>query len=117
MRCFKALPSSERTFQIFFSLNQDTIWCVEGINFQNYMAITSNNEHARRFMWERVMERGIETPDNGVHHIDMSENGLDFKSIDRLTDTEDDSKTDKDNSSENETNKEKLSSNDDIKQY
>ncbi|XP_044593137.1 uncharacterized protein LOC123270991 [Cotesia glomerata] len=90
------------------------VWCVEGINFQNYIAITSNNDHARRFMWDRVMEGGIETPDNGVHRIDMSENGLDFKSIDRLTDTEDDSNKDKDNSSENETDKEKLSSNDDV---
>ncbi|KAG8040382.1 hypothetical protein G9C98_000953, partial [Cotesia typhae] len=88
-------PFSERKFQIFFSFNQSQkeTWCVEGVDFHNYMEITCNIEKARKFLWVRVGEGAIQTPSCGIRSIYMSKDGVDFEKIEDLESIFDNSNT------------------------
>ncbi|KAH0561410.1 hypothetical protein KQX54_016601 [Cotesia glomerata] len=85
MKCYLAPPASQREFKVYFSINREPSYCVEGIDLQTYLRITSKNDQARLFLMNRIMERMIPSPDEGINLMDISENGLDFKSIDRET--------------------------------
>ncbi|XP_015118442.1 zinc finger BED domain-containing protein 1-like [Diachasma alloeum] len=82
MKCIKAKRSSERSFNVYFSINHGDAFSVNGVDYKSYMKITQNKSDAVDFCMELIRDGSITLDDGRIDQIDMSTNcGINYVEI------------------------------------